>query len=335
MPINFRPPASGIILLGAVVFGALAVFAASRYITQTVQREKERLLPNVETTDVVVAKADLKRGEIVGTDNMAVRKVPRDFVPGTAVDPGSFANVEGARLAVDMRRGEILIRGTLEGADSSTFSTRVPTGVRAITLTVDEVNSLSGLLQPNDRVDLFFTAKPVRRLGSPNTADQTRLLMQNVLILATGRQVRPSMANGSQTGVGRAFTTITIEASPGDVQRLILAQKAGTVTAVLRGNTDTQPIVASTMDASQLFGVTAARAGPGHPGPAPLTTEIIIGGRGGGHAEDKLMQLMGMDRPFPVSSTPSSPPQANGNSDTLRDFLKSTTVPVEAATMTR
>jgi len=134
MPINFRPPASGIILLGAVVFGALAVFAASRYITQTVQREKERLLPNVETTDVVVAKADLKRGEIVGTDNMAVRKVPRDFVPGTAVDPGSFANVEGARLAVDMRRGEILIRGTLEGADSSTFSTRVPTGVRAITL---------------------------------------------------------------------------------------------------------------------------------------------------------------------------------------------------------
>jgi len=47
------------------------------------------------------------------------------------------------------------------------------------------------------------------------------------------------------------------------------------------------------------------------------------------------MQLMGMDRPLPVSSTPSSPPQANGNSDTLRDFLKSTTVPVEAATMTR
>src|SRR6185437_7719563 len=108
------------------------------------------------------------------------------------------------------------------------------------------------------------------------------------------------------------------EASPGDVQRLILAQKAGTVTAVLRGNTDTQPIVASTMDASQLFGVTAARAGPGHPGPAPLTTEIIIGGRGGGHAEDKLMQLMGMDRPFPVSSTPLSPPQASSNSDTLR-----------------
>jgi len=56
---------------------------------------------------------------------MAVRKIPKDFVPGTAVDPAGFANVEGARLAVDMRRGEVLIRGTLEGADTSTFSTRV------------------------------------------------------------------------------------------------------------------------------------------------------------------------------------------------------------------
>ena len=334
MRLSFRPPASGIILLGAVVFGALAVFAASRYITQTVQRERERLLPNVETTDVVVAKADLKRGEIVGTDNMAVRKVPKEFVPGTAVDPGGFSNVEGARLAVDMRRGEILIRGTLEGADTSTFSTRVPTGVRAITLAVDEVNSLSGLLQPNDRVDLFFTAKPARRSAGPNTADQTRLLLQNVLILATGRQVRPSIANGSQTGVGRAFTTITIEASPGDVQRLILAQKAGTVTAVLRGSTDTQQIAASAMDASQLFGVNEARASPGRRRPESLTTEVIIGGRGGGHAEDRLLQMMGLGRPSPINSTP-PPPQADGNSDVLRDFLKSTAVPVEAATMTR
>lgn len=334
MPLSFRPPASGIILLGAAIFGALAVFAASRYISQTVQRERDRLLPNVETTDVVVAKADLKRGEIVGTDNMAVRKVPKEFVPGTAVDPGSFGNVEGARLAVDMRRGEILIRGTLEGADTSTFSTRVPTGVRAITLTVDEVNSLSGLLQPNDRVDLFFTAKPFRRVAGPNTADQTRLLMQNVLILATGRQVRPSIANGSQTGIGRAFTTITIEASPDDVQRLILAQKAGTVTAVLRGNTDTQPIVASAMDASQLFGAGGPRRGGGRRGPEPLTTEVIIGGRGGGHAEDRLLQMMGLDRPSPGNST-ASPQQTNGNPDVLRDFLRSTTVPVEAPTMTR
>lgn len=334
MATQLRLPSSWIILIGAVIFGALAVFAASRYITQTVQREKDRLNPNVETVDVVVAKTELKRGELVGTDNMAVRKIPAEFVPGTAVGPDGFANVEGARLAVDMKRGEILIRGTLEGADTSTFSTRVSTGSRAITLTVDEVNSISGLLQPNDRVDLFFTAKPSRanRAAPPNTPDQTRLLMQNVVILATGRQVRPTIANGSQTGIGRAFTTITIDASPTDVQRLILAQKAGNLTAVLRGNTDTQPIVASAMDASELFGAT----GPHKAGAHPLTTEVIIGGHGGGHAERELLQaLFDHSSDAPAAAAAPVPPQTTNNTQLLRDFFKSSAVPIEAPTMAR
>jgi len=328
---KLRLPASWMILAGAVVFGGLAVFAASQYITQTVQREKERLNPNVETTEVVVAKADLKRGEIVGSENMAVRPIPKDFVPGTAVDPAGFANVEGARLAVDMRRGEVLIRGTLEGADTSTFSTRVPTGVRAITLTVDEVNSISGLLQPHDRVDLFFTAKPFKGArAAPSGPDQTRLLMQNVLILATGRQVRPSITDGSQTGIGRAFTNITIEAAPADVQRLILAQKAGTLTAVLRGNTDQQPLVAAAMDASELFGAT----GPRKAGQA-LTTEVIIGGKGGGHGERELIQLLGLDRSLPTGSatSPPPPPPTTNSAEMLREVLRSAAVPSEAATM--
>jgi pilus assembly protein CpaB len=330
---KLRLPASWTMLIGAVVFGGLAVFAASRYITQTVQREKDRLNPNVEMADVVVAKTDLKHGEIVGTDTMAVRKIPKEFLPGTAVDPAGFGNVEGARLGVDMHAGEVLIRGTLEGADISTFSTRVQKGVRAITLTVDEVNSLSGLLQPNDRVDLFFTAKPIKsRVAASTGPDQTLLLMQNVIILATGRQVRPTVANGSQTGVGRAFTTVTIEATPKDAQRLILAQKAGSLTAVLRGNADAQPITASAMDASELFG-SPSRAG-GQRGP---TTEVIIGGKGGGHAERELLQLLGVDHSSPASpaTSPAPAPTPANSAQVIRDFLKSTAPPAEAVTMAR
>jgi pilus assembly protein CpaB len=290
------------------------------------------LNPNVESIDVVVAKSDLKRGEIVGTDTMAVRRIPKDYVPGTAVDPAGFGNVEGARLAVDMRAGEVLIRGTLEGADISTFSTRVPQGGRAITLTVDEVNSLSGLLQPNDRIDLFFTAKPLKaRLSGANSPDQTRLLLQNVTILATGRQVRPTVATGTQSGVGRSFTTVTIEASPKDAERLILAQKAGSLTAVLRGNADAQAIAPVAMDASELFG-SATRAN-GQPYP---TTEIIIGGKGGG-ASRELLRLLAADRSTPATAAAAPPPTppAPSRADILRDILRATTPPAEAATMAR
>ncbi len=324
-------------LIGALVFGGLAVFSASRYISQTVERETQRLNPSVETVTVVVAKTDLQRGEIVGSENMAVRNVPKDFVPGTAVDPGTFSNVEGAKLAVDMRRGEILIRGTLEGADEATFSTRVEKGIRAITLTVDEVNSLSGLLQPNDRVDLFFTAKPIKRTGGGESApEQTRILMQNVLILATGRQVRPTISNDPQSGIGRAFTTMTVEASPLDVQRLILAQKAGSLTAVLRSHADTEAVTASSMDASELFGAPAPRkAGAVHGAPF-ATTEIIIGGKGGGRADRELLQMLTLDRAPPSAVAAEAPAAAGGGrGEALLDLLKAARPPSEAVSMAR
>jgi pilus assembly protein CpaB len=278
---------SWVILVGAVVFGGLAVFAASRYISQTIALERAKLSPKEEMVDVVVAKGDLERGSSVGPDNMAVRPVPKEYVPGTAVTPDMFANVEGARLSVDMRGGEVLLRGTLEGADEATFAHKVRDGVRAMTVSVDEVNSISGLLQPGDRIDLFFTARPPRS-GTMQAPETTMVLMQNVVLLATGRQVRPSIGDNGQPGASRSYSTVTIEASPRDAQRLILAQKSGTLTAVLRGPEDQAPLQANAMDSRDLFGVTAVKRVARASGPS---AEIIIGGKGG-KAERDLIPLL-------------------------------------------
>lgn len=327
---------SWVILIGAVVFGAIAVVASSRYISTTLSREKARLLPNVEQIDVVVAKSDLERGSFVDGETMAVRKVPREFVPGTAVLPDQFGNYEGAKLAVDMRAGEILLRGTLEGADMATFATKIARGVRAMTLRVDEVNSLSGLLQPGDHVDLFFTARP--QIGSRSAGrdkEQTALLLQNVEVLATGRQVRPTITDGGTPGVGRAFSTITIEATAHDAQRLILAEKAGAITAVLRGTEDREPLVAGTMDMASLFGSPkrvgsrAVRRGP--------TAEVIVGGNG-----RMARELVALEaRSGSVAAVPankSAPPiAATGNdpqsSQLLKSLLEASRPPAEPITI--
>lgn len=327
---------SGLVLLGAVVFGGLAVFAASRYISQTISAEKARLNPNVEMMDVVVAKTDLSRGDIVTSDNMAVRQVPRIYVPGTAVLPDQFGNVEGARLAVDIRSGEVLIRGTLEGADVSTFATNIRSGVRGMTVAVDEVNSISGLLQPGDRVDLFFTAKPPNRANRAGPQDRTLVLMQNVLVLATGRQVRPTIGEGGQPGVGRAFTTVTIEASPNDAQRLILAQRTGSITAVLRGPDDKAPLLASAMDASSLFGIAEpARRAPDN----SRRAEIIVGGTGRMLRESLRLPALpaGAAAAAPALAARETPPASDVEAArVIREILQATRpVSAEAVTMDR
>jgi pilus assembly protein CpaB len=282
---------SWVILIGAVVFGGLAVFAASRYISQTLAVERAKLAPQVEMVDVVVAKGNIERGSSIGSENMAVRPMPKEYVPGTAVTPEMFANVEGARLSVDMRGGEVLLRGTLEGADESTFAHKVRDGVRAMTVSVDEVNSISGLLQPGDRIDLFFTARPPRS-GVNQSPETTMVLMQNITLLATGRQVRPSIGDNGRPGASRSYSTVTVEASPRDAQRLILAQKSGTLTAVLRGPEDQAPLSAAAMDSRDLFGIAQVRRVARAPGAA---AEIIVGGRGG-KAERDLIPLLANPR---------------------------------------
>src|SRR5690606_31689402 len=74
----------------SLLFGALSVFGARGYIAEHLEVEKARLMPKRAMVEVVVARRDLERGALVAPENMAVREVPADFLPGSAVRPDRF-----------------------------------------------------------------------------------------------------------------------------------------------------------------------------------------------------------------------------------------------------
>jgi len=258
----------------ALLFGALSVFGARGYIAERLEIEKARLMPKRAMVEVVVARRDLERGALVAPENMAVREVPADFLPGSAVRPDRFERHIGARLDAPMRSGEPLLSGAIVGADAGAFSGRIRQGIRAMSVLVDEVNSVSGMLQPGDRIDLLFSVRPPGAAGQPPAPEVTTTLMQDVAVLATGRQVRAGGDDGSGT---RHFTAITVEVSPEQAQRLIVAQRTGKLTAMLRHPDDRQPLGSRVLDLNALLGIAPppATAAPAAPGP-----EIIVGGRG-------------------------------------------------------
>ena len=274
-----------LLLVAAVGFGALAVFGVRGYLAERLALEKARLTPVQATIDVVVARHDLGAGVPVDATNMAIRPVPVDFVPGGVVLPDGFDAHVGARLAQPMRSGEPLLSTSLLGVDRGTFSSRIRPGIRAMSVLVDEVNSVSGMLQPGDRIDLLFTVRPPEVAGGGRAQEVTSTLLQNVEVLATGRQVRAD-AGGAAAGTGgpgaadirRHFTAITVEVSPLQAQQLIVAQRTGKLTAMLRNPDDLQPLPARAMDLNALLGIE-----PAPPVPVairPRGPEIIVGGRG-------------------------------------------------------
>jgi pilus assembly protein CpaB len=270
-----------VLLVAACGFGVLAIFAAKNYLNQQLAIEKARLQPKQAMVEVVVSKGELAKGSYIDQSNMAVRSIPKEYLVSGSISPERFESYLGSKISVAMRTGEPLIHQAIEGADVTTFSSKVKAGIRAMTIMVDEVNSVSGMLQPGDRIDLLLSVKPPvnTNLSNPSlpslqAPEMTATLMQDVPVLATGKQVRPGQGDSPQA---RTFTTVTIEASPEAAQRLVVAQRSGKLTALLRNPGDHSPLTQGPLDIYGLLQIPISRTPIQQVLAAP---EIIVGGKG-------------------------------------------------------
>jgi pilus assembly protein CpaB len=233
-------------LLLAVALGAggLAAWSTRHYIAGQVARiEAEGRVPMVT---VVVAATDLMPGARIGPDTVATRDMPREWASDSAIAPDQFAQIDAASLGHAVRRGEPILWSHLAAAQAAPFSSRLREGRRAVTLAVDEISSVSGMLTPGDVIDVYVSFEHQRKRV-------TRLLLPAVHVMATGRQIVPAAAGEAE----RSFSTVTLDTTPEEAVRLIVARQGGTISAVLRGAQDSRAKVGPTQsgDLPALFGI--------------------------------------------------------------------------------
>jgi pilus assembly protein CpaB len=95
--------------------------------------------------------------------------------------------------------------------------------------------------------------------------------MQDLLVLATGRKTIRDEENQTDS-----FATITVEVTPDQAQRLVLAQNSGRLTALLRNPKDRRAHQVKPMDVYSLLGMK-------RPGSSVVNSQgpqMIIGGLG-------------------------------------------------------
>lgn len=237
---------SWVLLALALVIGGISAFGVKRYIQGQMLAIEERDKAK-QTVRVLVPKDDLKKGDEISTGSVAVRAVPAEWTHANAITEDQFDRVATQRLAFNATKGQMLLWSMLEGQRAPSFSTRLTSGRRAITVPVDEINSISGMLQPGDRIDLMVAAKR-------DSKSYLFALLQNVVVMATGSQAVPgAVVDGKETR--RTYTTITLEVAPDDAQRVLAAREVGKLAALLRSPGDTQPAFAAKGDAMALLGL--------------------------------------------------------------------------------
>lgn len=224
---TLRPGKTWIALGAALAIGLSTALIARGYLNRQMQAIDAR--SRSETQGVLVAKQDLAKGTVLSRATVAVRDVPKDYVQSSALVHADFDRIAGRTLEHGMQSGDMLMWSLLEGQKVPTFSARIEVGRRAITVHVDEINSISGLLEPGDAIDLMLT---LDRKGRKTTFP----LLQNVQVMATGQR----SVDDPRSGERRQYSTVTLDTTQAQAQSVIIAREAGRITALLRNPKDTE-----------------------------------------------------------------------------------------------
>ncbi len=158
-------PRSTPIIISAVGLGLVAALFATLYLKSREAALRDLLAgKEVQEVSVVVARLDLPKGAAVTPDGFAVRPVPREFVHDDAVLPGEFERYQARAITASLGKGRPLLKSFLDEEFPVDFSDLIAEGRRAITVTVDEVNSVAGHIRPGNHVDLYVNI-PYRESG--------------------------------------------------------------------------------------------------------------------------------------------------------------------------
>ncbi|MFO1465396.1 MAG: Flp pilus assembly protein CpaB [Steroidobacteraceae bacterium] len=238
-----------IVLGAASFFGLSAGFGAHSYIQSRVTAI-EASYGRIEYVKQIVPKRDLSRGARLTVDSVAVRSVPKQWAYQDALTPEQLPRFENTALQGPAREGQPILWSQVASPGTLGLAERLEPGRRALTVPVDEISSMSGLIKPGDRIDVLVSIRQNARVSLVP-------VLQHTLVLATGaRTDARELSEGNADA--RGFTSMTLEVSPEDARRLFAARETGRLTAVLRTADDEDDEPRQVSDAQSILGLGSA-----------------------------------------------------------------------------
>lgn len=180
--------------------------------------------------NVVVAAMNIPaNARIVPSMVSAVQKPSDQVEPDALVDP---ADAVGMIATSDIALGATITPARLARPAPPPQGPQVAVGMRAITIPIDVIKGVGGLLQPGDHVDVL--AAPPRGAGEP----EAYAIVRDARVLAVGTSLAPApAATGSPqpnaTPVPPA-TTATLLVTPGQADIILAADLNTTLRLALR-----------------------------------------------------------------------------------------------------
>ena len=233
-----------IVLIVSLVAGVLAAVLTRLYLgakDAEVREIRDAFNRKYGRISVVVLTRDLPAGTVLQQGDVGAKWMPELGLRGQAVPEEDWRSVIGRKLVFGRKAKDVLFWSDVEGGNptASGLSADIKRQMRAVSINCSGAASVSGMVKPNDHVDVIGTfdlTDPAKPSGAKAKNLVTCTILQNVLVLATGTQTAKMRARDGMGG----YSTVTLEVTPREAEMLAFAEQIkGRLVLTLRNRNDT------------------------------------------------------------------------------------------------
>ncbi|QWD89949.1 Flp pilus assembly protein CpaB [Polynucleobacter sp. MWH-Braz-FAM2G] len=205
-------------LVGAAIVGIIAVITAAIWLSSKTEEK--------QVITIVQSAVDIEAGTKLAPEQLTAIALP----PGSPIPQGAIFNagtVVNRLTKVRIVKGENILENMLVPITSSEdLSNDIPLGKRAFTIGINEISGVGGFASPGNYVDVIVSVKDGAALPISKT------VVENVRVMAVA-QSRSITDLSPKVG-----TTVTLEVTPEQAQKLDVARSLGTLSLTLRNRAD-------------------------------------------------------------------------------------------------
>jgi pilus assembly protein CpaB len=208
------------ILIAAVVVGAISAFLVFNYVNSADSRARA----GAREVDILKVQSDIQKGlsgrEAIQQGKIVHTKIPAEFKPQTAITDESI--IADKVAVANYSTGQILVDGMFADAidNQITFAGRIPSDCGsidpatnkpaqcvAVTISVDQVRGVAGVIVPGDLVNVLIVPDANSGSGGAGSGGPARVLYQAAKVLMVDKTAVPQPGEVTQSGSNTATPT--------------------------------------------------------------------------------------------------------------------------------
>lgn len=231
------------ILILSVVIGLFAALITRSYMLakdKEVADWKKRFDTQNKQIEVVVVKDDIASGSVLQMSDLGGMLVVEKSVRGHVVKAADYLSLVGRKTVRVLQKKSPVFWSDIEGGQPGAggLAEDIKQNMRAISINVSGAASVSGMVKPDDHVDVLGTFSFPSKTIQGEMELVTMTILQNVLVLATGKETSKSMLLATRPSRA-SYNMVTLEVTPREAEMLVFAEQIkGRLALALRNPSD-------------------------------------------------------------------------------------------------